>query len=327
MTRRRSRRTLGGAVAVAGALLLLVLAGCGGSEPAKVTGGTIKVGTLPIDAGAEAFYAKDKGFFERHGLKVDIQQFESGAAVAAAAQSGSIDVGFSNVVSLATATERGLPFRILAPAALYRSSAPTSVLMVAKDSPLRSARDLTGKVVAVDGLKNVTQVATQAWIDKTGGRSGAVKFLEVPFPEMGAALADHRVDAALIAEPALTAAKKDGARVLGNAYDALGETWLIGGWFTTSRWAEMNPDVARRFVQAMAETARFANRDHQASGRILTKYTKTPPKVVAAMTRAFYGDRVDIAMLRGPITAAARYGALDKPLDPGKLLVPSGAGQ
>jgi len=37
---------------------------------------------------------------------------------------------------------------------------------VLKNSPIRSGKDLNGKVVAVNGLNNISSVSVQAWVDK-----------------------------------------------------------------------------------------------------------------------------------------------------------------
>lgn len=98
-------------------LLSLVLAGCGSGQQAQSADGStnIKVGTIPIDATAQVFYAKEQGYFEEEGLNVEIQTITNGAAIVSAVQSGALQVGCSNVVSIATAIERGLSFDFVAP--------------------------------------------------------------------------------------------------------------------------------------------------------------------------------------------------------------------
>src|SRR6185437_7554997 len=134
----------------------------------------------------------------------EVTTLNFGQAVASAIAGGAADIGQSNIVSLATAHERGIDVAIVAPAGYYLAKAPTSMLLVAKSSPLRTAKDFAGKTVAVNGLKNITQLSVQLWLDENGGDSNAVKFLELPFSEMGAALDGGRVDAALFAEPDAT---------------------------------------------------------------------------------------------------------------------------
>lgn len=69
------------------------------------------------------------------------------------------------------------------------------MLLVPTSSTLRGAKDFSGKTVAVNGLKNITQLSVQLWVDRNGGDSAAVKFLELPFAEMGAALEAGQADA------------------------------------------------------------------------------------------------------------------------------------
>ncbi len=51
-------------------ILTFALVGCGqGQSGEGMT--TVRVGTIPIDAEAQVYYAKDQGFFEDAGLEVD----------------------------------------------------------------------------------------------------------------------------------------------------------------------------------------------------------------------------------------------------------------
>jgi NitT/TauT family transport system substrate-binding protein len=266
---------------------------------------SLRVATTPIDLGSEVFYAKERGFFKKAGLDVEVNVMESGAAIAAAVASGSIDVAQANLVTVATAHDRGLPFVLIAPAGLYSGAAPTTALVVTKTSPLRSAKDLTGKTIAGNGLKNITQIGAFTWIDRNGGDSSAVKFIEMPFAQMGPALAAQRIDAAVIAEPELSAAIAQGDRILAPVYDAIGKEFLIGGWFATVDWTRAHPDLAKRFNAAIAEAARWANAHHAESAPILAKYTKI--QATPAMNRATFAERLDPAQIQPLVDAAAKY--------------------
>src|SRR5258708_10988982 len=132
----------------------------------------------------------------------------SGAIIAALAGGGG-DIGNAVVGSVADARGKGIPILYIAPAGLYDSASPTAALVTIKDSPVAKASDLTGKVVAISGLNDLTYFATRAWIDQNGGKSADVKFIELPFPAMAAAVEQKRVDAAYVIEPFLTAAGGD----------------------------------------------------------------------------------------------------------------------
>ena len=275
--------------------------GVSGTDESK-----LRIETIAFDAGSEAFYAKDMGFFAKDGLDVTVTPVGNGPAIAAAVASGAIDVGFSNALSVETAYKRGLPFVFVAPAAMYASAAPTSVLMVPKDSPIKTARDLDGKTLAVNGLKNIAEYAPSLWIEQNGGDPSTVKFVEIGPTEIPAALAEHRIDAAFVAEPQITEAKS-ASRILAKAYDAVGEGWMIAGYFTTRDWADAHPDLLRRFQQAMHETAAWANANPDKSADILAKYTKLDPSLVRASVRAKFGDTLSPAAIQPTIDLAAHF--------------------
>lgn len=272
----------------------------------------VKFATIPIDAGAEAWYAQAQGFFTKAGITPSVQAIMNGSAISAAVVSGAVDVGFSNMLSLAVAHERGVPITVIAPASIYLSAAPTSVLMVPKDSPIKDARELNGKTVAVNGLKNITQLAVEAWSEQNGGDAKSLRFVEMGFPEMPSALASHRIDAALVAEPAIVGAKKRGARLLGKAYDGVAKEFLIGAWFTSQSWAKSHPDLVKKIAQVMRETAVWANKNDAATADILAHSTKIPPATLKAMTRARYAEKMDTKLIDPTIAAAAKFGILAK---------------
>jgi NitT/TauT family transport system substrate-binding protein len=284
------------------------------------TTATLRVATIPIDAGAEVFYAQEMGFFKKAGLDVQIQSIPNGGAIASAVAGHAVDVGYANLVSVAVAYKKGVPFTVIAPAALYTSSAPTTACIVAKSSPLRSAKELGGKTIASDALGNIAQFGAEAWLDKSGGSSSSVRFVEMPFPEMGPALAAGRIDAGVVAEPNLTAAKSGEARVLADCFDAIGKQFMIGAWFTSRSWADAHPDLVKRFDSAIREAGAWANKNPERSGAILAKYSKIGPAVIGKMTRARYGESLDPALLQPVVDLAAKYGGLGEPFPAQSLL-------
>jgi len=158
--------------------------------------------------------------FTKAGLDAHVQSIPNGAAITAAVVGGSIEVGFSNILSLATAHEKGIPITLIAPAGLYLSKAADLGTDGAQGLAGSRRARAHGKTIAVNGLKNITQLAVQAWMDKNGGDSKTVNFTEMPFTDMPIALSSHRVDAALLAEPSVTEAKTS-ARIIGQPYDAI----------------------------------------------------------------------------------------------------------
>jgi NitT/TauT family transport system substrate-binding protein len=286
--------------------------------------GALTVMTLPIDQGAQAFYAQDLGMFKQAGLDTEVSITNFGTQVASAVAGGSIEIGQSNIISLAAAHQSGLPFALIAAAGLYSSQKPTSMMVVDKNSPLKTAKDLNGKTVAVNGLKSITQISVQAWADANGGDSTQIKFVEMPFVQMESALASGRIDLALMADPDATTVLADGkTRPFGKAFDAIAKEFLIGGWFAKTDWIAANADTVRKFVAVMRQSAEWANKpaNHPASAAIFEKYTKV---AVGNANRIAYGERLDPALIQPCIDVAAKYGVLKAPF-PAAQLIAAGA--
>ena len=265
--------------------------------------------TIPLDAGAECYYALDMHFFADAGIDAEVQAISNGSAIASAVASGAADVGFANLLSFATAFKRGVPLTIIAPGSLYLASDPTSVLMVPKASQLKSAADLNGKTLAASGLGTITEYAPRLWIDKNGGDSSSVKFVEMAMPQILPALAAGRVDAAIVAEPFIAAAKSD-SRIFSDAYDAVGKRYLIGVYFATAPWAKAHADLVARIQGAIGKAADWANKNTAQSGEILVKYSKLDPALLKTMLRVQYATRFNAAEMQPVVDLAARYGQI-----------------
>jgi NitT/TauT family transport system substrate-binding protein len=291
-------------------LSLVLLTSAARHAQAQTT--TVTVLTTPIDSAAEVFIAKDLGYFAKQGLDVDVQPGTNGSAIAAAVSSDAADIGYSDLVTLAKGYLKGIPFVAIAPAAIWTSAAPVAGLVVPANSPIKSAQDLAGKVIAVPGLGTLAEYSPRAWIDQNGGDATTAKFIEMPYAAMPAALAAGRIDVAYISEPFLAVVRKD-VRILGYSHNAVAKQFLQSAWFTTLQWAKDHPDVVRRFAAAMRETAIWANQkaNQAKSAEILAKYTKIDLATVTAMERARFGVTLTAASIQPAIDVTAKYGKFE----------------
>jgi NitT/TauT family transport system substrate-binding protein len=298
-------------------LALVVVLVTGRIAVAQTTVPVIHVGSAGKEADAEVYYALDEGFFTQAGLDVDVQTLANGAAIASGVASGALDIGDSNVLSLAVARERGLPFVLLAPGAVYAHANPTTQFVVAPSSAYKTARDLDGATVAGVSLGGLDQISMEAWIEQNGGDPATVKFVELPPGQMVPSLQRGNVAAASLADPFLTAALGENAvRVLGNNYDAVAGDFAITAWFSTSDWAKTHPDLVRKFADVMAQTADWANANHAAAAAILFKYTKGD----VGKSRVRFGRRLDPALIQPVLDAGYRYKALKRAARAGEMV-------
>lgn len=271
----------------------------------------LRIATNPTDPSAEPFYALELGYFREAGIDAQITVMTSGPAGAAAVASNAVDIGGDNLLSLALAINKGAPFTGVAPSSLYYAGNPTSVLMVPIDSPARTATDLNGKTFAAAGINSITQFVCRNWMDKNGGNSKSLEFIELSMPQTVAALKANRIDAAIVVEPFVTIAKEQrAARILADAFDSVATRFLVGTWFATTTWAQANRDLVNRFLAVIARTAAWANGRPDESAAILMKYGKLDPNIVKKMHRARFAERWEPTQMQPVLNLAARYGAL-----------------
>jgi NitT/TauT family transport system substrate-binding protein len=291
------------------AALRTLAAGCLAPLPASAAETALTVSGTPVDSGAEPYYAYETGFFKAAGFDVTLVPSPNGAAIAAAVASGAVDVGNSNIVSLAQAHQRNIPFVIIAPGGLYSSRTPSAILMVPNGSHLGAARDFDGKTIAVNTLRALPQYGTQAWLDKNGAQSASVRFIEMTSPDILVALSQSRVDAAVLVEPFVTPAKAV-ARPIAAIFDAIAPSFMITAHYTTRVWADAHPDVVSRFAAVIQKTAAWANQNHDRSGAILMKYAQLKEETLRTMLRTVFADRLDPKLIQPVIDLTARYGNL-----------------
>lgn len=303
-------------------LLSMLLVGRSGTAQTRMD---IHIAVSPVDTGAQPLYAQELGLFKKAGLDVTITSlFNSGATVSGVA-AGTFDIAEATVLGLAVAHAKGLPFVIIAPAAIYSTKAPTSLCAVAKNSPIKTAKDLNGKTIGVSDLLGLGQVAAHAWLEKNGADTSSVKFVEIPFSSLAPALVAGRIDAGVLVDPNLQVALNAGqARVLAKCYDAIAPEFLNAAFFTTSDYAKSHPDVIRRFVTVMAETARWANAHQPESAQILEKWTRIP--ATPGMVRAVYSDRLRAAQVQPVIDALVQAKEIGAPFRATDLFAPGAGG-
>lgn len=276
-------------------------------------------GGTPIEGDSLIFLAQSEGYFAKFGLQMDVQAMSTGEADAAAVSGGQIQLGGINTMSLAIAHQNGIDLKAISGGPMYLSTHSGSQMMVAKNSPYHSGKDLNGKVFATNVLHGSAQISSQAWIDKTGGDSTTVKWVEMPFAVMEAALVAGRIDAALLTQPFATTALAD-CRSLGAPNDAIAPKFLNGCYIVSGAFLASHHDVVVRMAKALQAAAKWYDGDPAASVAGVAALTKQDPAVVARSVRTIFGDVVTPALLQPVIDVGAKYGLLKKSFPASELI-------
>jgi NitT/TauT family transport system substrate-binding protein len=272
-------------------------------------------------------YAHESGAFAKAGLDVVLIKGNSGASIAAGVAGGAIDIGKSSIMGLINAHARGIPFSVIAPCALFTTEIPNAGLVVAKDGPIHSARDLNGRRLSVAALHDLFSIAMEAWIDQHGGDSSSVKFVELPNSAAAEALASGRVDAATMANPHLRQALVAGkVRELGQSFSAIAPNFLVAGFFTTTDLLDRRREEIARFRHVLAEASAFVNAHPEATTNLEASYTGVEPTIIASLPRTRLATSLDPRLIQPVIDRAAQYHAIPHVFDARTMIDPSALG-
>jgi NitT/TauT family transport system substrate-binding protein len=165
-------------------------------------------------------------------------------------------------------------------------------------SGITSAKDLAGKKVAVNLTSNIQTLTLNA-ILKAGGVTGEPDYVAIPFPEMGAALKAHRVDAISVVEPYVTADEKDdGAVPVTSQCVAPVANYPLSGYFATASWVQRYPNTLRAFQRAMARAQAYADANPAAVRAILPTYIKITASEARQVALGTFPASIDVAQLQ-----------------------------
>jgi len=271
-TRRGSARAVG---LLAVAMVTLLTAGCGlfGGSESEGSSDTssnaadgpletkdVKFGVMPTIDAAGAQLALLNDAFKDEGLNVKAETLQSGAFAIPKLQSGELDIAFGNWVSFIQAQQqKTVDLKFIGEAYL---STPNSnfVVVTLPDSGINSAKDLVGKKVAVNALRNINELLLRAVLDANDVNFDDVQMAEMKFPDMLSALQNHTVDAISVIDPfAVQAQKAVGAKVV---FDLTGqgttEDFPLSGVVTTAKFAKEHPKTVAAFQRALAKGQQLA---------------------------------------------------------------------
>jgi len=206
--------------AVATLVLVAALAGCGGGGSGSSSSGmkTIKLGVFPSGSLAPVYLAADKGIFAKHGLKVEFDTQNGGAALMPALNSGQLDFAFGSPISVLTARAQGLDVHIAtgfnAEGPVSDMGADSSVVVAMPASGIKTTADLAGRRVSVNALGAAGELGIREAVKKAGKDPNSIKFVELGFQDVAAQLKSGAIDAGMVVPPFTQELEQDGAKVI-----------------------------------------------------------------------------------------------------------------
>jgi NitT/TauT family transport system substrate-binding protein len=313
------RRGIRAPLLLVAALCLLAAACSSGNKGSSGSSGgletsTITLGSLPVVDAAPAYIADKAGYFKQEGLTVKFQQAQGGAALIPSLVSGDIQVAFSNWVSVFLAKSRGIDLTVIADGDKARPG--FSAVYVMPNSPIKKPADLAGKKIAVNTLNNIGGLVISAVLKDQGVDPKSVKFVEVGFPDMGAALQRGDVDAIWVVEPFTTAVKATlNARAVIDPFSGPTAALPVGGYAVTKKFADKNPKTVAAFFRALDKAVADANADRSKVNQVVPTYIKIDPAAVAKVTLPIYSNTPNPTELQRVADLMQQFGIVSQRLD------------
>src|ERR671918_366806 len=309
-----------GCIAALAATLALALVGCGDDDDSAGGGGDsagatkITVGTLPIANAAPMYLGMKKGFFKAEGITIEPQIGEGGAALMPSLVSGDAQFAFVGVIPAITAVAQNLPVKIVTSSddAAKTEEKDWQTLVVPKGSSIKGVDDLPGKTIAVNALRGLADVVISRSLEKQGVDYREVKLLELPFPEMPAALEQKRVDAALLTEPFLSAVLAEGGRQIDAPSVETVPNFPNGVYVAAEDYIAENGDVVDRFARAMNRSLEYAQDNPKEVRRIVPTYTETPEEAAQQMRLPVFDPELDRKGIELEADLTAKYGIVEE---------------
>jgi len=307
-----------------GSALLAIAGGAvaaGLPRVARAQADQVRIAGVFSDLFAEPFYATAAGAFAKRGFGVTTSSMSNAGAVVAALGGGSLELGTGDLVSGLNAINAGVPIVLIAGGGLYRSpiDQPSAIIGVAADSPIKAPADLVGKSIGVPTLVGLTTASLRAWLPEHGVPLASVKLVEIPASAGVPAIERGTIDAALVSEPFVTMSK-GAVRGVGFPYDAIAEhaatkQFCVSVWYASKPWIDADRDRARRVVQAIYETATWANTHHDDTFDILVRDGHLDAERIRGMQRVQFATSLTPDAIAPVVAVATAAKLFAKPVD------------
>ncbi|RZU32425.1 ABC transporter substrate-binding protein [Blastococcus saxobsidens] len=321
------------------ATAVLLLSACGGSEggglsdapdsgntPAAAGGGecggdgltALTMAETPGGPLSFVAYGVQQGNFEEEGIDLTVTPSPGGGTTSVPALlQGEYDVMGLDLVSAITSIEAGLPLKMVSGGS-STSDEPEgdfSGVLVKPDSPIQSREDLEGVRMGVNALGNVNELAINDIIEENGSAEGAISPVELPFPEIVAAIGRGDVDAGILIEPFVTIAENQGLRVVDRPWVGIKPGLQIGTMIMTEEKIDECPEVADNFAAAVQATADDIREDPEAFRAALPALIDLDPALAEEINLIQWRGASDMESIELTGQLMAEYGLIDEEID------------
>lgn len=287
------------------------------AKPAK-----LKIGYLPIVDCLQLFVAIDKGYLAKEALSAELVILGGGTKILGAMAGGSLDLGFTATVPLIFAVAQGFDFKIIADGAYdTKYGRNNSVIMATRASGIERPRDLEGKKVAVNTIRQIADLFVMELVRSDGGDPKTITFLEIPFPQEGPVLIKGQVDAANLVEPFYTIYGNDPKiKFLAPLFRWVRSGVMIANYAASAKWISRHQSETKRFASAMRQATDYIQGHGDETRMVLTKFTRLKADMAKKISIKDFGKHIKMDDLEWYLDKLYGYGWIKKRLKAGDLV-------
>jgi ABC-type nitrate/sulfonate/bicarbonate transport system substrate-binding protein len=234
--------------------------------------------------GALPVVAMRKGFFDKEGLKVEVKFVSSGSEIPAGMAGGTIPIAIASWTNPMAMVANGVPARILAGTTDVSGA---QQMVVKKDGPIKTPKDLEGKKVALTRIGLVMSIL-ERMCKEYGCDVSKITLVNMAPQEIVLAFQRGEVDAIQTWEPWAIYATQQGGRVLMSATESFVQgregkkriDSVYAAVFAREDFVAKNPKTVQATLRGLKNAAEWLEANRDAAADIVAKDINIPKPIV-----------------------------------------------
>jgi NitT/TauT family transport system substrate-binding protein len=228
----------------------------------------LRVGSLITGEFSQAYIAQKKGFFEKHGLAVELIYFQGGSQVIQAMLGGDVPL-------TVTAGPEGVVAKLQgADIALLAANNPTMFFTLFASPEIKHVNDLKGKKAGVSRFGSSSDFCIRYIFKSAGLAESDVTIVQIgDNPSRLVALKTNAIQASVFTTPNTVRARKAGFVPLVDAYK-LGLKFHGSGIASTGAFLRENRPLVEQFFKGFLEGVAYAKQHKEESIRLIKEFLK-----------------------------------------------------
>ncbi len=307
---------------------ILLAASILGAAPASALD-KIVIGYTAVGGNAADYIAKDKGFFAKHGLDVDLLLVRGGSVLVPSLVANSIQIGTLATPTMIQAADGGIDLVAVTGLSVFTANLNDSGIVIRTDSTIKTPADLKGKRIATSTIGGVSEIMFDKWLTVKGLDLKSVTMLEVAYSDMPNVIKTGNIDGVLIPDPFMSAIVSAGtgkvmaryiAEVVGSIPSAPSISSIVNS--STRAWVQAHPQELTAFRAAIVEAVAFGKANPKEAIEIVGRTLNLKPEVMATTELAPLSSNVAAADFKWWLDTMIEQDRLRTKLDASKLISP-----